>query len=373
MSTCPTPTIPGTAIYSECECPAPGTINCDDWYTSCRNPLYALDHADDCGLLTVTELALEPESLPIAVGRSGKVKVVALFSDGRTADVTGEASIGTSDASISRHLGDGVMDGLDVGTTGVTATWKGKLATGSVVVFDNACVASQPWDVVVVADDGYILISHERATAWGGYRVARRRAYAGVDYTQMIFNFSLSLDLFDNGLFVLGVGWTTGTPTGVGGTRTGRDRIWNGAQWSDSIGPVDYVRINPAAGNIGGALMDAYGIILTGRPDARKIVVLFSTGGETGCSSGIAGAAQAIKNAGIELVVVTPLTVNDTHLRSGCNPLVTAYSVLQAAASSPCLFVDGLMGSPAGIPSQLMRVVCEGCSSSGQGIGLLSL
>lgn len=124
--------------------------------------------------------------------------------------------------------------------------------------------------------------------------------------------------------------------------------------------------------------MKAYEAFQSGRPDARKLVVLFTTGDERNCNPGMLGACQALALNGIEVAVVTPLTAN-SPVYSPCYSnqfaLVTAHSILSQCASSSCLFVDGDRGGLAGamaIPSQLLRMTCEGCSS-GVGIGLIGL
>lgn len=370
---CQKPTIPGTAQYQDCECATGTGVDCGDWYSSCRNPLWALDHPDECGLLTVTSLDLVPRYQSVAFGRSGAVRVIATFGDGSHADVTGESTIGSSDASISHHLGGGIVTGDKIGTAFLTATWHGTLATGSVSVFDNACAESAPWDVVVIADDASVATMTQRATIAGVTVSALRRFRTNVDYARSIYAFVLSLDLLDNGLFIPGVGWDAyaANPIGIGGsTRTGRDRIWTGYEWSDHTCPFPNVSL--AFGSMGNRIMKAFEIFQSGRPEAKKLLVLFSTGGDTGCNPSYRGAAAAVALNGIDIAVITPLSPSDTVV-SPCEAPYSAYSALQDCASRPCLFFgagNGGLDAGSGITGKLLRLACEDCiGSSGPGVG----
>ena len=361
-------------VIHECQLPA-GTDVGGLGYESCRNPLFALDHPTECGVLSVTNLFLVPPTQSIAHERSGVVEVLAQFSDGRTANVTGEAIIQSLDPHIAHYLGGGVFSGDTVGSTGVTATWQGRLVVGNLNVFDNTCVASVPWDVVFVTDDAGVYTLSQRLplystrpgqSAFPAMVPALRRWRTGVDYYGAMFSLILSLDLLDSGLFIPGEGWNSvaTNPIGIGGLRTGHDRIWTGAAWSDhTIPPI----VTAGSSSIGAQLMAAYQIHLTGRPGVRKIVVLFTMGGDTSCTPSLSGAAAALKANGIELVIVTALGPDDVSVISPCDGLLPSYLVLQAAAS-PCLFFDRL-NSPW---AQIFRVACGECSS-GIGIGLNSL
>lgn len=371
MNCSATPSIPGKVVVDQC---SDAASHCgDDWYSSCRNPLYALDNPGECGLITVSSIALDPALVSIAEERSGTVRVIATFSDGRTADVTGESSVATSDATVSRSLGGGILTGESVGQAVLTASWRSKLAQGQVVVFDNVCVQSQPWDVVVVADEGMVFGSIFRASLTGPVRALKRLpSTARFGYSARILALQLSMDLLDPGDFVGGEGWDgSTTPMGLGGLRAGRDRIWAG-RWSQYV-TTDPNVVAGDEGDTGAKLARAFEIHQGGRVDARKIVVLLSTGGETECTPGIAAACAALTNAGIEVVVITPLRSTDpvyNACASTASTLVTAHSVLAAAASSDCLFFDSAKGDVYG---QVLRIVCGGCSGSGEGIGLNAL
>ena len=373
MNCSSTPSVPGQVVIDQCVETSTGQCG-DDWYSSCRNPLYALDHPTECGLLTVASIALDPGLVSIAEERSGAVRVIATFSDGRTADVTGESSIATSDTSVSRSLGGGILTGEAVGQAVLTASWRSKLAQGQVVVFDNVCVQSQPWDVVVVADEGMVYGSINRASVTGGVVRAFKRlpSNARFGYSAALLSLQLSMDLLDPGDYVAGEGWDgSTTPMGLGGARAGNDRIWAG-RWSQYVESTPNV-VAGAEGDTGAQLMKAFEIHQGGRVDARKIVVLLSTGGETICNPGISAACAALRNADIEVVVITPLRSTDpvyNACASDQSTLVTAHSVLADSASSDCLFFDAAKGDVYG---QVMRIVCGGCSGSGEGIGLNAL
>lgn len=371
MNCSTTPSVPGHVIVDQCSSDV-GSKCGDDWFSSCRNPLYALDNPGECGLLTVSSISIDPGLVSIAEERSGAIRVIATFSDGRTADVTGESDIATSDITVSRSLGGGILTGEKVGQAVLTASWKSKLAQGQVRVFDNVCVQSQPWDVVVVADEGMVFSSIYRASKNGPVRADKRMpSNARFGYSARIMALQLSMDLLDPGDFVAGEGWDGSTiPMGLGGSRVGRDRIWAG-RWTQ------YVAYDPNVagdeGDTGAKLMRAFEIHQGGRVDARKLVVLLSTGGETACNPGIAAACAALRNADIEVVVITPLRSTDpvyNACASTQSTLVTAHSVLSDAASSPCLFFDAAKGDVYG---QVLRIVCGGCSNSGVGIGLNAL
>jgi hypothetical protein len=355
--------------------------SCSDWYTSCRNPLYALDHPDECGSgLAVSELVITPPAMTIPAGRGGYLQAIALFNDGRAADVTGETAFASADTGVLVSLGNGLIEGVAAGATAVTGIWNGKTAVAEVTVSDVGCIADVPWDVVVVADDGVVWVEAPvfvvRNEASQKARALRRiQSNARQFYPAAILQLMLSMDLLDSGGVTsadgyVAEGWTSTAPlpTGIGGTRAGSDRIWTGSQWSNQVDTATC--FIDAQGDTGKALMDAAQILVSsGRPGARKLVVLFSTGGEKSCSPSIRSAAATLVGNGFDLAVVTPLSASDTAVVSKCD-LMPAHAMLQEIPSAPCYFFDG--ASPkGGVFSAMLATVCGGCSgSSGQGFGL---
>ena len=366
----------GGSAGSRCGC---------DWYSSCRNPLYAFDHPDECGTadMTLTGLDLVPKSQTIIRGRSGYFGVIARFSDGRTADVTGESVVrpADSDVATSPETVPGLVDGVEVGTTTVTGTWRGRFATGDLAVVAETCVSNDPWDVVVVVDDGGVFMSAPVTLGpgpGGGVgditlaRALRRfNSTAAAAYPVSIIPLLLAMDLRDTGALGLHVGSGWETETGLGGTvvgtaRTGADRIWvPGSGWTNEIPAVrPYI---DAGSNVGGGLIDAWGALMgpDGRADARKLVVLFSTGGETSCSPSARSAADVLVAAGVDVAVITPLQSSDTHIRSFCDAGMAAYDSLSLIPSPTCLFFPG--AEYMADFGDVLRSACESCGGYGYG------
>lgn len=371
---CP-PTRPGTDTYTDHGSSTPSTGGCGNWYSSCRNPLYALDHQSECGAVQVAYLDLVPSTVELAKGRSAYVRLIATFADGRVADVTGEGTFGVEDQTVATSSGAGMIQGVDVGSANLTGTWRGLLATGSVSVFDNQCVESRPWDVVIVADDaaewvsGTVSVVHGSAVVRGRALRRLQTPYAN-QYSQAMLALQLSMDLLDSTAFDPRAGWSVagGLRPGIG-PRTGLDRIAfpGGPGWTNTIQAFPGGRPD-----VGRAIMEAYALHGIGRSDARKVIVIFSTGGESLCSPGMLAAANAVKGAGIHVAVVTPLGSGDL-VYSFCNQPQTAWAVLQQA-SSTCLFFDQTTGNiQANVMANTLRIACEGCGSSGSGIGLGNL
>jgi len=355
---------------------------CSDWYSSCRNPLYALDHPDECdsGSLAVSELSLTPATMTIPAGRGGYVQAIAHFNDGRSADVTGETAFTSADTGVVIALGKGLLDGVAPGTTTITGIWNGKLAVATVTVEAAACIAAVPWDVVVVADDGSVWVEAPvftiRNEASVRARALRRfQSNARDVYPAAILQLMLSMDLLDAGTVAAADGYVAGgwnqvsLPEGIGGSREGNDRIWTGSEWSS------YVDMRPcflnAGGDTGKALMDAAQILLgSGRPGARKLVVLYSAGAESSCSPSIRSAANVVVGNAIDLAVVTPLRSTNAEVVSPCD-LIPTHVVLSEIPSATCFFFDGGAMSSSGVFGAILATVCGGCSgSSGGGVGI---
>lgn len=375
-----TASIPGSVEYADHSDTTPVQSCVSDWFTSCRNPLWALDHQDQCGAVTVAKLDLIPPSLQVAKGKTGYVRLIATFEDGRMADVTGEG-IFAIDGTAAQSNGAGLIAGLDVGTAPITGTWRGLLATGTVTVFDNACAESRPWDVVICADDGAIYQSSvvQIGGLVGGVVLTRRALRRSVSpradmYPHWAMALQAAMDLYDSNDYDPRAGWTIqgGLRPSIG-QRTGTDRICfsqdivdGAAAWSDKIKPFT-ADTRP----IGQQLMSAYALHSLGRTNVRKVVVVYTTGGESLCNPSLSAAAASLKGAGIHVAIVTPLNSED-QVFSFCNQPQTAYSVLQAA-SSTCLFFDQTTGNGAGnVMAQTLRIACEGCGVgySGGGIGI---
>lgn len=369
---CP-PSIPGVAIvtdYSNTTTPTAGS--CGDWYNSCRNPLYALDHQSECGTVEVVQLDLAPPDVEIQAGRTSYARLLATFADGRIADVTGQGTFVVENSAVAVSAGAGIIRGVATGACAITGTWRGLLATGTVTVVSNECVESLPWDVVVVADDGAEWVSGFVSVVRGvntvrGRALRQLSSSAARQYPQAILSLQLSMDLYDDPAFDPFGGWSaSGLSTRPSiGTRTGTDRIaFAGiAGWSDKIMPFSGGTSDP-----GKAIMQAYGMHQSGRTGVRKLIVVFSTGGENRCNPSILEACTACKNAGIHVAVVTPLGVDDP-VYSWCHYPQTAWSVLQQSASQ-CMFFDSINGNIHATTGSILRIGCEGCGSSGSGIGI---
>lgn len=374
--TCEIKEFTGYTCEEAAQC-AGGAAGGDEWFNSCRNPLYAFEHQDTCGTLVISSLAATPAEQTLSLGRSGYVQAIVTFDDGRSADVTGEASFASSDSGIVVSLGGGLFEGVAAGTAIVTAIWGGKTAMATLNVTAAGCVDDQPWDVVVVADDGDVWIDGGRyIPGIGGstrVRAFRRAAStAATAYPADILQLMLSMDLLDSGEITAADGFALGGwnpiayPSGIGGTRTGSDRIWTGTEWTNQVTMAPCF-IN-AQGDTGRKLADAAQILIgSGRPGARKLVVLYSTGGETTCNPGLTAAGNVLHANGILLAVVTPLTESDSNVVSPCEQ-IPAYAVLGALPSTPCLFFGG-GDSGAGVFASMLSTVCGGCSS-GDGIGV---
>ena len=75
-----------------------------------------------------------------------------------------------------------------------------------------------------------------------------------------------------------------------------------------------------------------------GRANVNKLIVAYTTGGESFCNPSLRTAASIAKSAGIMVAVVTPLTGDESpQFTSFCDFPISAYSTLNATAS-PCLF-----------------------------------
>lgn len=352
---------------------------CCDWFSSCRNPLYAFDHPSECGgSMTLESVALVPANQTITKGRSGYVRVIATFSDGRSADVTGESVLVSGDSSVVSVPGTaaGLLDANDAGEVTVTGAWRGRVATGSVEVVEAACVTDAPWDVVVVVDDGAVFVASPVAVVRNEQSVMVRamRRYnssAAAAYPASVLGLMLSMDLVDGGgvASYLGTGWDAQVSPGtaIGTSRTGQDRIWTPSDgWKGEIAAV--APFISAGSGIGPALIDAWSALMGpgGREEAHKLVVLYSTGGETVCSPSAMSAADVLVAAGIHVAVITPLKASDTHIQSFCFPGLPAHAMLSQVASSTCLFLDGQIPMEFSF-ANVLRLSCEDCGGYGYG------
>jgi hypothetical protein len=109
------------------------------------------------------------------------------------------------------------------------------------------------------------------------------------------------------------------------------------------------------------------------RPEARKMIVVLTHAGETDCNPPALAAAQQIKDAGVELAIVTPVAASHVEFFSTCSYPLTVFDYLQSCAS-PCLFLSGnsTWWAAGQALTRLLETAC-GCSYSGVAVGLDSL
>lgn len=82
----------------------------------------------------VESISVEPSSVTLQAGGSQQLTVTAHYSDGTTADVTGQASYQTNDQSVASVSSDGMVAGIAPGSATVTVSYEGKTASVPVTV-----------------------------------------------------------------------------------------------------------------------------------------------------------------------------------------------------------------------------------------------
>jgi hypothetical protein len=365
--------IPGTVVVSECN--QETTAECSASAESCRNPLYAFDHPTECGWLGISRIELVPPNQTVIKGRAGVVTVNVKFSDGRVANVTDESTIGSSQQTVARYAGGGLVEGVSAGTSALVASWKGRTATGQIKVVEAACVDTRPIDLVLVMDDLAVLLGQQIRLITGEIvQVPFKRIPSSEnDLPWGAWAFLESMDLIDVSI--------------PNGNRTGNDRLWDGFQWVNTFtksAMIGAIAQQPSGftgysgADAASRILAATSIVLTGRPTARKAILLVSTGSDGAdafaCTQtgGILGAAAVARANGVELFVVTPLSPSD-EAYSFCNFPMKSYDVLAQAATTDChFFPAGGGGSPRSVGEMLLDS-CTGLCSSGSGVGLYLL
>jgi uncharacterized protein YjdB len=86
----------------------------------------------------ITALSVEPSAADVSLGGTLGLRACALYDDGRVRDVTEDASWTSADAdvaTVSNETGEkGIVTGVGEGTTNVSATIEGKMASADVHV-----------------------------------------------------------------------------------------------------------------------------------------------------------------------------------------------------------------------------------------------
>ncbi len=379
-----TPTYPGFVEYTE----PPSSISttpCPDKFNTCLNPLYAYDHQDECGLVTVDHIEIAPKDQILAVGRGGCIYVLAVFTDGRTAYITNESLVSIGDATKASYIGGGVVFGLTAGATSLFATWRGRTAIGSLIIEENVCTDSRPKDVVVIVNYGELTVYRQVPIREGSWLGGRRLPYerlpgetldmgsSGSMIGSMVAGMDLMWTGYEND-------WWLGSAaaTMVDSIHTGTDRIWNGSKW---INTWDRTNLFPTTYPTGGqSILAGLAVALTGRPGSRKVIIFASTGAEVSCGNPdtqILGAADLCRASDVELFIVTPLRTSDGNYFAPCDMPRLALDVLAQAVTGPCYLIqsDGfdLWGSSAtyaGPRNPWLDTCTDTVCSSGSGVGL---
>lgn len=351
--------LPGNVTITDYNCKEGGEVVATCEVNPCDNPFYAVEHPGECNL-TVTLLRLDPSSQEIKKGRSGMVRVIAQFSNGAEADVTDEAIVTTDDSSIAEYASSGVVNGNEVGSTAAHGTWKGLSASGSITVTDAACLDAQSWDVVFVLDQsvGTYFVKHQAYIPRMGFKYLRVGGAAGEvrQYAQTALSFMLSMHLRSQ--FRPDIE----ARDRIAVVLTGDGHPYVHLSWSDSVQPIIST---PMYGDnrLGEALNLAKALFASGRPEARKVCVVFTGGAETFCNPPYRSVAHQMKLEGIEVAIATPVGPGD-GLFSACSYPATVYSSLQQAAS-PCLFFGGITWrNVASVMGSILSTACE-CEMDG--------
>lgn len=92
----------------------------------------------------VESISVEPNSVTLQAGGSQQLTVTAHYSDGTTADVTGQASYQSTDPAVASVTSDGVIAGIAPGSAAVTVSYEGKTASVPVTVAGGENLPSAP-------------------------------------------------------------------------------------------------------------------------------------------------------------------------------------------------------------------------------------
>lgn len=365
--------LPGSVDLTEYACDPVAT---DSTCTSdpCRNPLWAIDHPDDCdNAPTLTGVRTEPENISIVAGRRGHIRVVAEFSNGTEADVTDAASLVVEDTGVAEVVSeaDGVVRGLVVGEAWVDGAYGGYTARSTVTVLDSTDVDSVSWDVVFVLDLSAAnhVISSRSLTATQSRVV---RTFSGSELTAPGFYWrsnrpigdGASIDVLDDLVkqAQLSLSLTNDWDDDEGNDRfalvvTGDGHPYVSSSWSSAYieAPFAYAYSDCALGD---AMERAQTLLASARTASRKLVVVFSAGTETSCAPPAKTVATAIKAVVDDKVaVITPLEAvsrTGTAIYSACSFPQTAYANLQEAASPGCFYGGRAWADVAAAFSQIL-------------------
>lgn len=345
--------LPGTVTIAELRCdPVATDSTCT--VDLCRNPLWAIDHPDDCTAPTLTAVRTEPENISIVAGRRGHVRVVAEFSNGAEADVTDAASLIAEDTGVAEVVSeaDGVVRGLAAGEAYVDGAYGGFTARTTVSVLDSTDVDSVSWDVVFILDlaaANHVLSSRSQVAA--ASRVTQ--SFSGSEMTVPGYYWralrpigdGASIDVFDDLLkqAQLPLSLANDWDDDPGDDRfalvvTGDGNPYTYQGWTDTYmtAPFAFAHADCALGD---AMELAEALLGTARPASRKLVVVFTAGSETSCSPSAKSVATTIKAAGNKVSVVTPLesvSRTGTAIYSACSYPQLAYDNLQEMSSPGC-------------------------------------
>lgn len=355
-------TLPGEVSISEFRCdPEASEATCS--VDPCRNPLYAIDHPDDCASApTLSGVRVEPENISIVAGRRGHVRVIALFSNGTEAEVTEEASLIAEDSGVAEVVSEeyGVVRGLAEGEAYIDGAYGGYTARATATILASTDVASVLWDVVFVLDlsaANHVLAS--RSLAADESRVVREFSGSPTVLPSYYYRWSrpigdgASIDIFDDLILSaqLPLSLTNDFDEDEGDDRfalvvTGDGHPYTYSSFSGDLTSAPFAYAYPDA-DLGGALSRASSLLSSARASARKLVVIFSAGTESRCSPSARSVATTIKTGGAKVFVISPLesvSRTGTTIYSSCSYPETAYSYLQSLASPGC-FAGGKLWS----------------------------
>jgi len=339
----PNASLPGCVTLTEYTCPVSDPNEELACVQACQNPFYAMDNPTTCDAPTVTSIRIEPSTVRAGVGRRGVYRVVAVFSDGRLGDVTGEATPVIADGAKASLLSNGIIGGLVAGATTLTAAWKGKTATATLQVFTSTCATDQTWDVVFVLDQAvasYWFASRPSAPGCGMYwrRTAGRSDYVA-EYGTAALALMLGMSLKNPWDSDAGTDRISVVVTGDGSPRVA-------VTWTDTVPSVTALCQATTDSRIGESLRAARTMLNSARAGATKLVVLLTCGSESVCSPSARTAAGELDDAGILVAVVTPLHSGmPWTVYSPCTYPETALDYLESlAAPAGLVFED-----PAGI------------------------
>lgn len=367
----------GTSILTEYKCEDEVSTGCTGDATDdpCLNPFYALDNPDVCDAISVSSLRIEPSALTITKGRRGTIRIVAVFSNGKEGEVTGDAVIETGDDGISKYVGNGVVTGADEGATWVEGIWNGMAARGTVTVIDNPCVADTgPWDVVFILDQAVgttLMAGRQPAYYKSGVSGVRLEGEPHF-YWKRVVTDPNSPDIFDASLLSIQhslslVNQEDPSDPGVDRfalvvTGDGEPRVEWG--WSNVLRDAAFGGHFSDA-RLGAAVERARILFQSGRTGVRKLCVLLTCGSEWSCNPPLFAAAAALKADGIELAIVSPVGPY-SQSQSTCTYPQTTFAYLQNAAS-PCLMFGNLVyANMSTFMAGITAESCGGpCASSG--------